>query len=101
MSMMPSAVQRQKSALLLGACNLSIRQQAAAECRQKAQTLIPVVDRNISALTLLRQLFVENFSEGEKILGNFRSTWVQLGAWGQNLALKIEERLMWSPYRRL
>lgn len=73
-------------------CSLqSIRQQAAAERKQNEQTLVPVVDKNISALTLLRQLFMKNFSEGGKIFGNFTSTRVKLAAWEQNLALKIEE----------
>lgn len=54
--------------------------------RNNEQILIPLLDRNISTLPLMRELLVKNFSEGEKVFGNFTSTWVKLAAQGQNLA---------------
>lgn len=89
--MMPIAVQSQLCFLELAIYLSDNRQLLSTGKKHKEQTLVSVVDKNISALTLLRQLFMKNFSEGEKIFGNFTSTQVKLAAWGQNLALKIEE----------
>lgn len=54
--------------------------------RNNEQILIPLLDRNISTLPQMKELLVKNFSEGEKVFGNFTSTWVKLAAQGQNLA---------------